>query len=427
MSSGSLGRWLQRLESLHPSEIELGLDRVSAVAGRLGLLAPSAAIVTVAGTNGKGSTVAVLEALLSARGRRVGCYTSPHFLRFNERIRVDGREVADHEIVAAFERVEEGRQGVSLTYFEYTTLAALWLFAAHGCDVLVLEVGVGGRLDAVNIVDPAVAVITSIDLDHQAWLGESRGEIALEKAGIARPGRPVVVADPDPPPELVDCLAATGAAPVLYLGREFRAGSPGGGSWSAELRDPGGGMRVVARLERGPLLRANIAAALQAALLLGLSFSDDEARAAARAAAPRGRRQHGRIAGRECILDVAHNPASVKKLREYLGSIDCFGKRIAIFSAMADKDLQGMLDPVSGDFDAWFLADQPGNPRAATAERLAGLLRERGASQISLSDNLQEACRRAVGAMGAADQLVVFGSFHTVAAVLPLLEGEAGQ
>jgi dihydrofolate synthase/folylpolyglutamate synthase len=424
MSSGSLGRWLQRLESLHPSEIELGLERVSAVADRLGLLTPAPPIVTVAGTNGKGSAVAVLEALLSARGLRVGCYTSPHFQRFNERIRVAGREVADHEIVTAFERVEGERQGVGLTYFEYTTLAALWLFERRGCDVLVLEVGLGGRLDAVNIVDPTVAVITSIDLDHQAWLGESRGEIAREKAGIARTGRPVVVADPDPPPELGDSLAAVGASPVLCLGREFHVDDTAGGTWRADLRDRDGQGRSVAGLGRGPLLPANIAAALQAALLLGQFFSDDEARAAAGSAAPPGRRQRGRLAGKECVLDVAHNPAAVYKLREYLDSTYCSGRRIAMFSAMADKDLQGMLEPVARYFDAWFLGDQPDNPRAAPAQRLAGLLRERGASDISISDSLGEACRRAGDAMREGDQLVVFGSFYTVAAVLPLLDRE---
>jgi dihydrofolate synthase/folylpolyglutamate synthase len=425
MDSGSLDQWLQRLESLHPSEIELGLDRVASVAARLDLLAPARPVVTVAGTNGKGSTVAVLEALLSGCGLRVGCYTSPHFLRFNERIRVGGEEVPDSDIVAAFERVEAVREGVALTYFEYATLAALLLFRQRACEVLVLEVGLGGRLDAVNIIDPTVAAITSIDLDHQAWLGESRGEIAREKAGIARPGRPVVVAEPDPPPELLEYLETVGASPVYRLGHEFKVTPEGGATWTAALRDADGGQRTLASLIQGPLLPANIAAALQAALLVGVTFSDETARHAVGRAAPPGRRQRCNIAGCDHILDVAHNPASINKLVEYLRLTDCKGKKLAIFSVMSDKDLPGMIGPVAGYFDAWFLADQPANARAVTAERLARLLGEYGQQMISISRNLRQAYRRARQVMRAGDQLVVFGSFHTVAAVLPLLDREA--
>ena len=221
MSNASLEQWLQRLETIHPTEVELGLTRIATVARALQLLPVPQPVITVAGTNGKGSTVAVLEALLKASGYRTGVFTSPHLLRFNERIRVDGDEAPDAEIIDAFVAIDAARGDVSLTYFEFAALAALLVFRARGVDIVVLEVGLGGRLDAVNIVDPSVAVITSIDLDHQGWLGESRGEIAREKAGILRHAVPAVIADPNPPPELLHCITKVGARPALFLERSL--------------------------------------------------------------------------------------------------------------------------------------------------------------------------------------------------------------
>ncbi|TNF86620.1 MAG: bifunctional folylpolyglutamate synthase/dihydrofolate synthase [Gammaproteobacteria bacterium] len=425
MSSGSLEQWLQRLEALHPSKIELGLERVSRVASSLGLLTPQQPVITVAGTNGKGSTVAVLEAVLTEVGRQVGAYTSPHFLRFNERIRVGGEDVPDADIVAAFERIEGARGGTSLTYFEFATLAALQVFHDRQCDVLVLEVGLGGRLDAVNILGASVAVITSIDLDHQAWLGEDRDQIGLEKAGIARAGHPLVIADPAPPGAMMERLAVIGADPVVQLGRDFVLMDAAGNSWSAELRGIDGNPRSLAMIGRGALLPENIAAALQAALLIGVEFSDGQLSAVLQRLALTGRWQWRNIDGRGYLLDVAHNPASVHKMLEYIGVRDCLGRRNAIFSAMNDKDLDGMLNRAAGHFDAWFLADQPSLPRAAPASRIAELLRREGEAMISVSRNLRQAYRRARSVMNEGDQLVTFGSFHTVAAVLPLLDREA--
>ena len=221
MNKASLTQWLQRLETVHPMEIDLGLERVLTVAHTLQLLPLKQPVVTVAGTNGKGSTVAVMEALISEAGYRVGVFTSPHLLRFNERIRVAGVDASDAEIVHAFDLIDQARGAISLTYFEFAALAALLIFEASELDYVVLEVGLGGRLDAVNIVDASVAVITSIDLDHQGWLGNSRGEISREKAGILRRGCPVVIADANPPPELLDCVVDAAASPALYLGREF--------------------------------------------------------------------------------------------------------------------------------------------------------------------------------------------------------------
>lgn len=234
MSNRSLEDWLQWLERIHPREIELGLERVLQVAKQLQLVPLSVPVITVAGTNGKGSTVAVMEALLNAAGKRTGAYTSPHFLHFNERIRVAATDVEDSDIIAAFTAIEEARGDIALTYFEYATLAALWVFRSQQVDVVLLEVGLGGRLDAVNIVDATVAVITSIALDHQDWLGNTRGVIAVEKAGILRSGAAAVIADPDPPAELLACVESSGSQPVFRLGQEFEAACSDSG-WRAQI------------------------------------------------------------------------------------------------------------------------------------------------------------------------------------------------
>lgn len=417
MSSATLADWLARIEQLHPQEIELGLDRVRAVAGHLDLLPLRVPVVTVAGTNGKGSTVAVMEAVLAAEGVVTGAYTSPHFLRFNERIRVGREVVPDAQIVAAFEAIEGARGEVSLTYFEFATLAALHVFRARAVQVVLLEVGLGGRLDAVNIVDADVSVITSIALDHQDWLGDSLEDIAREKAGILRAGRPAVICDPAPPASLQQAANEVGVAPLYRLGHEYEVTT--GNEWHMRLATSAG-ERAVTVPENPALLPANVAGALQALALLG-RLPEDVAGAVA-AAAPRGRREALRIAGRDYVLDVAHNPAAVEKLVEYLSATPCNGRTIAVFSVMRDKDAAAMIEAARGAFDAWFLADQPDNPRAAGGEALATLLRERGATAVSVSDNVRQALRRAQSVQGEDDRVIVFGSFFTVAAVLGQLE-----
>ena len=394
---------------------------MSAVARNLDLLPLSQPVVTVAGTNGKGSTVAVLEALLNETGCVTGAFTSPHFLRFNERIRVAGVEVTDAEIVAAFAAIEDARGQVSLTYFEFATLAALLVFRARAPDVVILEVGLGGRLDSVNIVDPSVAVITSIDLDHQDWLGESRAEIAREKAGIVRRDRPVVIADPAPPAELMDSIREVGASPAFYLGRDFTV-TVADGLWQGALSEVGGRQRLLPARPPGPLLPENICAALQAALLLGKPFTEQQLQRALQRVCLVGRRQWQQVAGRDYLLDVAHNPAAIDKLVEYIAITPCKGKTIALFSVMADKDIHAMIRAAAGSFDAWFLAEQPATTRAAAASDVAALLYGEGQEMISVSKNVRQALRRAQRLMTEGDRLVVFGSFYTVADVLPLLD-----
>lgn len=421
MNRASLTQWLERLETLHPQAMDLGLERISTVARTLELLPLKQPVVTVAGTNGKGSTVAVLEAILDEAGFSTGAFTSPHLLRFNERIRVAGVAASDGDIIAAFSAIEAARGDVTLTYFEFAALAALLVFKSSDPDIVILEVGLGGRLDAVNIVDAAVAVITSIDLDHQGWLGESRGEIAREKAGILRSGRPVVIADPAPPIELRRCVDEIAAVPALFLGQDFTVVA-NDESWAATIRLNDGGVLQLGPHPSGSVLPENICAAVQAALLLGIECSDDTVGRALLREAPAGRRQLRQIAGREYILDVAHNPAAVHKLLEYLNVNTCKGKTFCLFFVMRDKDVSRIVEAATGHFDSWFLADQNGNERAAKAVDIAAYLDTAGEPQINISSSLEQAFSRASHALGQEDRLVVFGSFFTVAAVLPILD-----
>ncbi len=421
MTRTSLDAWLQRLETLHPTAIDMGLERVAMVAARLALLPVTVPVVTVAGTNGKGSAVAVVDGLLRQAGYSTGSFTSPHLLRFNERIRVDGVDVEDAEITAAFAEIEAARGDVSLTYFEFAALAALCVFRSRQPDFVILEVGLGGRLDAVNIIDPTVAVITSIDLDHQQWLGETRDLIALEKAGILRAGVPAVIGDVDPPPALLEHIERVQAEPVMLMQRDMRL-SRKPDHWLIALRDVSGQQREFALKCPRSLVPETVCAALQSVLLLGVDIDPAALPEVLKAAAPRGRREHLELAGVDYVLDVAHNPAAVAKLLEYINTTPCKGRRIAVFSAMRDKDIPSMIEQAATSFDAWFLADQPGNSRAAPAADIAGLLRARGVSQLSCSKNLKQAMARVRQVVRPGDSVIVFGSFYTLAAVLPWLD-----
>jgi dihydrofolate synthase/folylpolyglutamate synthase len=420
MSEASLAQWLQRLESLHPTEMELGLDRISAVANALQLLPVAQEVITVAGTNGKGSTVAVLESLLSEMACVTGACTSPHLFKFNERIRVAGLAVSDGEIIQAFEQIERARGDVSLTYFEFACLAALLIFRSREVDVIILEVGLGGRLDAVNMVDATVAVICSIDLDHQDWLGDSREKIAREKAGILRSEQYAVIAETNPPASLRERVNQL-QCKAYYSGEHYSL-EEAAGSWRAQLCTQDGQIRQVLDIPSGPVLADNICAAAQAVLLTGREFSDQQLRQALGKVQLRGRRELQEIAGKEYLLDVAHNPASLNKLLEYMDVNPCNGTTISLFSVMADKDCGAMIQACEGRFDAWFTADQPSNSRAARGSDIATQLHARGHKMVSISKNIRQAFRRAQSLMTEGDRLVVFGSFYTVAEVLPLLE-----
>jgi dihydrofolate synthase/folylpolyglutamate synthase len=420
MSKLSLAHWLQRLEQLHPVEVELGLQRCGEVATRLDLLPLACPVLTVAGTNGKGSTVAVAQAVAQASGRLTGQFTSPHFLRFNERIQVGGQEADDSEIVAAFEQIDAARDGTSLTYFEFATLAALLIFRQRSVELAILEVGLGGRLDAVNIVDPSVAVITSIDLDHQDWLGDDRDSIGREKAGILRAASPAVIADPRPPAGLLQAVADNAAEP-FYLGEHFGFDEVEGGL-TMKLQQRGGEQQSLLLSQPLSVLPVNACAALQALLLLDVDLAALDIAGVVASVRPTGRQQSLVVGGQQLVLDVAHNPGAVDKMIEYMAATNCNKRTIAIFSAMKDKDIHGMISRSLASFDAWFLADQPDQPRAAAAADIAAVLHEQGCKMISVSKNLRQAYRRARSLLGEGDRLVVFGSFHTVAAILPLVD-----
>lgn len=414
MAKAALAQWLERLQAAHPVEIELGLERVAAVWQRLTAehgwprSFGERPVVSVAGTNGKGSTVAAIEALALAHGLRVGCYTSPHLLRFNERIRLTGREVDDARLVAALEQVERVRDGVALTFFEHTTLAALAIFAGAPLDLIVLEVGLGGRLDAVNIVDADVAVVTSIDLDHQSFLGDSRSAIAVEKLGIARAGRPLLIGEADHPDGFAAAVAATGAQPH-WVGEEFSF-SVDGQQWC--YRDAS---IALGPLPGSALLPINLALGLAAYRQLQLAFVPAIASAALAGAAVVGRQQRLTWGGRQLLLDVAHNPAGCRQLAATLAARG--QPAVAVASAFADKDFAAMVAPLRGLIGRWWVAPIAANPRAADAPMLAQLIYN-GGSQADAVASLGEALRAAVAESPPESLIVVLGSFMVVAEIL---------
>jgi len=414
MTDRSLSQWLKHLEAIHPNEIDLGLDRIRSVASELNLLPYPVPVVTIAGTNGKGSTAAVLERVVNATGMTTGLSTSPHFLSFNERIRVGGTPASDADITASFTLIDAARGDTTLTYFEFATLASLLIFLKHNVDIAVLEVGLGGRLDAMNLVDADVAVITSIALDHQDWLGDSLEEIGREKAGIARSDKPVVVADTNPPAGLLEFLDDLGAT-SLRFGEDF--GASNGTAFVCE--DNG---RVSFPCNCPPALRVeNVAAALQAAALIGVKLTNLDVTDLVCAAAPIGRLQCVTREEREYLLDVAHNPAAVENLLAYMDANPSRGKTLALFSAMADKDIHAMMRRCKNRFDGWLLADLEAVPRAASSKEVAAILHEQDEYNVVCFEAPETAFAEAQSRLQAQDRLVVFGSFHTVAGVLPLL------
>ena len=418
----TLDEWLSYQERVNVRSIELGLDRVRAVWERMGAPAPARRVITVGGTNGKGSTVAMLEAMLSAAGQRVGCYTSPHLLRYNERIRIDGHDAGDEALVASFERIEAARGDIALTYFEFGTLAALDLFARAGLDVAVLEVGLGGRLDAVNIIDADVAVITTVDLDHMDWLGPDRDSIGVEKAGIARSGRLAVVGESDPPPGLLRALERIGAR-VERAGQDFSVKRLASG-WQWRHRD-GMTWTLPDPALAAPVQYANAAASIAA--LHGLQQLDttlatkDLALAAAigvRTAQVAARLQV--LAGDPAlVVDVGHNPQAARALAEWLDARP--GVRVhAVYGALSDKDVAGVIGALGTRVAHWHLAglaqDTPrGLSAEALAEQLAAVLPDAG---YEIHADVSSALKAARSSAGPGECVLAFGSFFVAAAVL---------
>jgi dihydrofolate synthase/folylpolyglutamate synthase len=413
----TLDDWLAHCERLHPKTIELGLDRVSAVARRMGLQF-TCPVFTVAGTNGKGSTCAMLEAILLQAGWRTGVYTSPHLVHFEERCRIAGEIVKADELAPHFERVEAARENVSLTYFEFTTLAIMGLMADSQLDVAVLEVGLGGRLDAVNIVDADCAVITSIDLDHMEFLGPDRESIGREKAGIMRTGKPAVVSDPVPPQSVVDRAVEIGAD-LWLLGRDYNfQGDKQQWGWAGRGRRYAG-LGYPALRGTNQLVNASGVLAALESMRAQLPVTAQAVRNGLAMVELPGRFQI--VPGQPAlVLDVAHNPHSVAALAANLDAMGFYPVTHAVFGAMGDKDLAPMLQKVMPIVDRWYFTDLP-TPRAESAANLEAkwrALEKRADARSSTHASPAEAFAAARASANPADRIVVFGSFYTVGGVL---------
>lgn len=410
MHLSTLSDWLTQIASIHTAEIELGLERVASVAQRLQVVNPTIPVITVAGTNGKGSTVAGLQAIYRAAHYRVGTFTSPFLFKPNEQVCLNGREVSDAELCHALEKVDLARGDISLTPFEFFTLAALVIFKTAELDVLLLEVGLGGRLDAVNIIDADVALVTSISIDHVDWLGPTRESIAKEKAGIFRKNKPAVYGDTQPPQTLIDYAAQLGTR-VFYQNKDFHFHeSNADWSWSHQsIHYPS--------LPITPLLTQNMANVLMAVTLLQqqLPVEYPAIKSGLAEVSLPGRIQI--IPGRVMeIHDVSHNPAAISLLAQHLHASSCQGKTRAVFSMLADKDIAESIAVISEQIDQWYVAPLA-NKRAAKQEALTQAFQQTKIDNVIFSTCIKTAYQSAVQQAKAGDRIVVFGSFHTVAAV----------
>lgn len=413
----TLEDWLAWQSTLNPRRMDLGLERVATVWSRLGSGKLGCPVITVGGTNGKGSCVSLIEAMAEAAGYRTACYSSPHLLRYNERVRTAGVPADDATLCGAFEQVEVVRGDTPLTYFEFGTLAALHLFVEAQPDLAVLEVGLGGRLDAVNLIDADVSIVTSVGHDHQDWLGDTLDAIAVEKAGIFRRGRPAIIGQPDAPERLRREAEGMGAQ-VLQVGREIGVVPEPGGGW-IWVGPQGERLAFADPAMRGIFQRHNAAAAIAALRCL-------QGRLPLAVNALRGGLTRARLPGRfqvipgevTWILDVAHNREAARALAANLAAFHCPGRRRAVLAVLADKEAEAIAEPLAPWIDTWFLS-QSSDPRAMAAgrlaERLSGIL---GNVERRISPDLPEALDAARGESAPGDCVLVFGSFTTVEAAL---------
>lgn len=419
MADAELTGWLQWVEQAHPQEVALGLERVASVAATLGRTELPVPVVTVAGTNGKGSTVAYLEGALTEAGQRVGAFTSPHFFRFNERARLGGEPLGDPPLVTALAAVEEARGETPLTYFEHTTLAVVEALIRSGAELLLLEVGLGGRLDAVNIWDPSVAVITSIGRDHEAFLGSDREAIGAEKAGIFRAGVPAVCGDPDPPASLV----TAGGKDLHLLGRDFWPEAVGAGQW--RLAGPSEAAALLPRpAMEGAFQQRNAATAVMAGLCLPepcRPHLEDWAATLPQVQVPgRGQCLGGAV---PIWVDVAHNPHAAAELAQALETTPVVGRTLAVWAMLAEKDAEGVARAMTGAVDQWYPSRSEGPRPAWESQALARILGEAGARVATEAPSVTDGLARArQDARSDGDRIVVFGSFFTVAEALQELD-----
>ena len=417
MTERNLEQWLAYLEQLHPSAIDMGLERSRQVLERMGLAKPAPLVITVTGTNGKGSTCAFIASLLRAQGLKVGVYSSPHLLRYNERVSIDGAEASDQALCRAFEAIEQARAEISLTYFEVGTLAAFWLFQQAALDAVVLEVGLGGRLDAVNLVDADIALITSIGLDHAEYLGTTRESVAFEKAGIMRAGKPALCGDLDPPQTLLNEVARLDV-PFLLRGRDFDL-HVGQDSWRWSGLNAQGQVVTLDELPLLDLPMENAALALQALAQLDIAWQPESIVKALQATQVVGRLDRRSITvGGKCInllLDVGHNPHAAVYLAQRL-EMRPVNRRLAVFGLLADKDLAGVVGPLQLSFSQW-QAVTLDTPRARPGSELAEYLRG-AALPVTEQSSVAQALDTLSAQAQEGDEIVVFGSFFCVAEAL---------
>jgi dihydrofolate synthase/folylpolyglutamate synthase len=419
MKLRSLQQWLDWLETLHPSEIELGLRRVSAVAKKLNVESFNCPVVTVAGTNGKGSTVAALSAFITAHGKSVGVYSSPHLLRFNERVCINQQQVSDRQLCSAFDAIEDIREQISLTYFEYTTLAALVCFAKAEVDYVVLEVGLGGRLDAVNLVDPDIAIITNIALDHQSWLGDNREDIGREKAGIARANTPLLYGESDIPDSIV-AITDELDVQLLRVGNEFSfTASNNTVNWHFTDLD-GRDDKITTAVPQLPL--PSVALAIQALAFLPIAVDLQLLIQTIGQLSLPGRFQQLNYADRLWILDVAHNPAAATNLADKLAADKQSRHTHIVLAMLADKDAAGVVTQLVTCINGnWMLPDLVAN-RALPAAELDLVVGSFNVNSIRQTKDVAAALTQVLLNSEAGDKIVVTGSFFTVAAALEWFE-----
>ncbi|MCC5043796.1 bifunctional tetrahydrofolate synthase/dihydrofolate synthase [Xanthomonas campestris] len=413
----TLSDWLAYIEQQHPSVIAMGLERVREVAARLQIEAPAKHVIVVGGTNGKGSTVAFIEAIGRAAGWKVGTYTSPHLLRYNERVRIHGVEASEAQLVAAFVAVEAARGDTALTYFEFGTLAALWLLQQSALELAVLEIGLGGRLDAVNIIDADVAVITTVDIDHTDWLGEDREAIGAEKAGIIRGWKPVVLGEIDPPSSVLRRAYQLGAN-AIRAGSDYFHEPIDAQHW--RWRDVAQTLELPMPALQAPVQLANAAAAIAALQALPVEVPATAWAQGVAAAQLPGRLQRVARDGVELMLDVGHNPQAARALAQALGKATPAGTTVALYAALADKDVRGVVEALTGCVDQWALAGLEG-ARGQSAEALRARLQGTAAAQAACHGDVAGALHAVLAEAQPGDRVLVFGSFHTVADALQAL------
>jgi dihydrofolate synthase/folylpolyglutamate synthase len=415
----TLDDWLTYIQSVHFRSVDMSLERVREVYARLFPAGPAFAVISVAGTNGKGSTVAMLDACLRVAGKRAGAYTSPHLVRHNERVCVNGVPATDAEFCVAFERIEEARGAIPLTYFEFGTLAALLIFTVRGVEVAVLEVGMGGRLDAVNICDADASLVTAIGLDHQHWLGPDRDAIGFEKAGIFRPGRPAVCSDPRPPATIAAYAAKVGAR-FLQIGKDYYI-EDRGGEWC--WHGPAGARLNLPRPQlRGAFQLYNAAGVVTALKMLSarLPVADGSLREGMARATVRGRFQRLREAP-EVMADVCHNAQAAYALRENLRALPRSGRTLAVCGMLRDKPVEQVTAILSPLVDEWHAAVLEG-PRGMSAGEIGARISDGcgGRQPVRVHNSAVAAYDAALSAAAARDRILVFGSFHTVGDIIAL-------